>query len=211
MAKNKIVAASAITREAWLLAAVAEMRKWFASAGLPTPTSVTVSIGWPSRGGLSTRNRTLGQCFGAASAVDGTPAIFISPVLNNAKDKNGHGAGGTLRVLDVLLHELIHAVMPEGEGHGRKFAKAAQALGLEGKPTHTVAGDVLKARLQSIVDKLGEIPHSALDPKTLKKAQSTRQLKAMCGDCGYVIRVTRKWVDECGLPTCPCSAEFELA
>lgn len=208
--KKAVVQQPPATREAWLLAAVDEMRPWFAAADLPTPASVTVSIGWPSRGALSTRNRTLGQCFGAASSIDGVPAIFVSPLLNNTKDKKGHGAGGTLRVLDVLLHELVHAVMPEGEGHGRRFAKAAKALGLEGKPTHTVAGDELKARLAKVVEKLGEIPHSALDPKTLRKPQTTRMIKAECQECGYVIRTTQKWLDV-GLPTCCCGESFELA
>ena len=42
------------------------------------------------------------------------------------------------------------------------------------------------------------------------KVQSTRLLKALCPDCGYVIRVTAKWV-EVGLPVCPCGATFEAA
>jgi hypothetical protein len=28
-------------------------------------------------------------------------------------------------------------------------------------------------------------------------------LKAECGDCGYTVRVTRKWVDDAGAPHCP--------
>jgi hypothetical protein len=28
-------------------------------------------------------------------------------------------------------------------------------------------------------------------------------LKAECGDCGYMVRVTRKWVGEAGAPHCP--------
>jgi hypothetical protein len=135
------------------------------------------------------------------------PAIFISPLLNNDKAKDG----GSARVLDVLLHEMIHAVMPEGEGHGRKFAKAAMALGLEGKPTHTTAGEALKAKLVALVKKLGPIPHAALDPKQLrKKVQTTRMHKLECGGCGYVVRAASRWI-ETGLPTCHCGEEFEPA
>jgi hypothetical protein len=28
-------------------------------------------------------------------------------------------------------------------------------------------------------------------------------LKAESGDCGYTVRVTRKWVDDAGAPHCP--------
>jgi hypothetical protein len=32
--------------------------------------------------------------------------------------------------------------------------------------------------------------------------QSTRMLKAECAECGYTIRLTKKWADV-GLPSCP--------
>lgn len=35
-----------------------------------------------------------------------------------------------------------------------------------------------------------------------------RLRKATCADCGYVIRVTRSWL-EVGLPTCPCGGTIE--
>lgn len=34
--------------------------------------------------------------------------------------------------------------------------------------------------------------------------QTTRQLKIQCPACGYLARVTRKWLEEAGTPTCPC-------
>jgi hypothetical protein len=35
----------------------------------------------------------------------------------------------------------------------------------------------------------------------------TRLLKAICGDCAYTVRVTRRWLDELGAPLCPCNRE----
>lgn len=36
------------------------------------------------------------------------------------------------------------------------------------------------------------------------KKQTTRMLKVQCPACGYLARVTRKWLEEAGTPTCPC-------
>ena len=35
----------------------------------------------------------------------------------------------------------------------------------------------------------------------------TRMLKCECGDCGYVARVSRRWLCETGPPICPCNRE----
>ena len=34
-------------------------------------------------------------------------------------------------------------------------------------------------------------------------------LKAECDSCGMVVRTTRKWIEEVGLPTCACGGQFE--
>jgi hypothetical protein len=41
-----------------------------------------------------------------------------------------------------------------------------------------------------------------LRPDDRPKKQSTRMLKAECPECGYTIRLTKKWADV-GLPRCP--------
>jgi hypothetical protein len=38
-----------------------------------------------------------------------------------------------------------------------------------------------------------------------KKPQGTRLLKAECGECGYTVRVTKKWLEAKGAPICPCN------
>lgn len=40
-----------------------------------------------------------------------------------------------------------------------------------------------------------------------KKKQSTRMIKASCPECGYTVRVTRKWLDTAGAPICPACEE----
>ena len=41
-----------------------------------------------------------------------------------------------------------------------------------------------------------------LRPDDRPKKQSTRMLKAECPECGYTIRLSKKWADV-GLPNCP--------
>ena len=35
----------------------------------------------------------------------------------------------------------------------------------------------------------------------------TRLIKTQCGHCGYIARVTRRWIADVGAPLCPCKGE----
>jgi hypothetical protein len=82
---------------------------------------------------------------------------------------------------------------------------------LEGIPSATRIGSRFKDEFASILDVLGEYPHSNLDVTADRKTQSTRMLKAYCPDCGYTVRLSHKWafaLDINGdsvphLPVCP--------
>jgi len=188
------------TREAWLQAAVVALRPLCISAALDVPALVHVSVGWPSRSALSAKRQRLGECWYGETSQDGHPQLFISPVIADSS-----------RVLDVLLHELLHTALPPAVKHGPKFAKAARAVGLEGKPTATVAGADLLSKLEAIVKQLGPMPHAGLTASSKRKVQSTRLLKACATECcGYIVRVTQKWIDDEGCPLCPHGAAMEL-
>lgn len=181
------------SRENWLLEAVDIFRPWFEEHGAKIPEKVRVSVGYAKR----QRKGTIGVCYNSTAAEDGVHQLFMSPELDNAE-----------RVLDVLMHELIHAWDDCKSGHKGEFARVAKALGLTGKMTATVASDELKTRLQDVLGKLGDYPHARLNANHIPK-QSTRMLKAFCGECGYTIRLTKKWADM-GLPTCPCGCDMEM-
>jgi hypothetical protein len=108
------------------------------------------------------------------------------------------------------LHELIHAADDCQSQHKGDFRKAWKALGFVGKPTCSEAGSELAGALRKIAGELGAYPHKRLSPVDLKK-QSTRMLKVQCLDeaCGCVVRMTRKWLDMVGAPTCACGSEME--
>lgn len=185
------------TREEWLVAAVEALAPLFAELGETLP-AVRVSVGWP--GGSGRKNSVIGQCWATAASADKVAQLFISPVLDDA-----------VRVLDVLAHELVHAVDDCQSGHKGRFAKIAKGLGLTGKMTATVAGDDLKAKLEGIVEELGEYPHAALasaQGADGPKKQTTRMMKVECAEgSGYKARMTRQWLEEFGAPICPCHEE----
>lgn len=183
-----------MNREAWLEAAVQNFRPVFLGQGYTLP-ELRVSVGWPSSRGLSLRKRAIGECWAGHVAADGKPQIFISPLLDDAKD-----AGG---VLATLVHELCHVAAGAGAKHGPKFVKVMKKLGLEGKPTATLAGADLIARFeQTLSDLVLPFPHSKLVPVKAPKTQTTRMRKCECETCGYLVRLTQKWADV-GVPSCP--------
>lgn len=188
------------TREEWLNAAVALLNPMFAKTegvSLKPARSVLVSAGWPrrDRGG-----RVIGQCYNSLPG-EGANHVFISPMLSTATD-----------VLPTLLHELIHAADDCKSQHKGEFRKAWKALGFVGKPTQSDPSPELKAALRAIAGELGAYPHKKLNPQTVGKPQTTRMLKVECGGCGCVVRMTRRWLDEAGLPVCGCGlAMVEVA
>jgi hypothetical protein len=181
-----------MTREQWLNKALDEMRPWFVDAGDPLPEKIRISVGW--MGGRGRKSSTIGQCWHPDQVEDKTPAIFIVPTLNDP-----------IRILDVLVHEGVHAA---GKfNHRKEFSDLAKKLGLEKPWTATHAGEELKKRLTELAEKLGPFDHAAIRKDAIKR-QTTRLLKVMCHSCGYVARITAKWIDY-GFPTCPCGEEMD--
>lgn len=184
------------TREAWLAAMVAALRPVFTARGLALPQALRVSCGWPARRALSARGRVVGECWTPRASADATVEIFVSPYLCDS-----------LRVADVLVHELCHAAVGNAAGHGPAFAAAARAMGLGGRMTATVRTAECDAYLVPMVQALGLYPHAALGagydhPADAPKKQGTRMVRVRCRCCGYTLRTTRMWLGV-AVPTCP--------
>jgi len=163
-------------RIAWLEQAYALLR----SELLPeAPERVTITFGFPSKGARPSRNQRIGEyahflkdCDAGPGLLTLHPTIFREPA----------------RVLDVLLHEMIHAACPN-DGHRGKFPKLAKRVGLTGKMTATSAGPELKAKLESfLADRLPPMPNGHGDLSSQRKKQSTRMRKYVCPACGQIIR-----------------------
>lgn len=180
------------TREAWLLGLTNALRPHFARHEAAIPKTVRVSVGWPSRNGTALRSRRIGECW--YTSADGKPQVFISPTLDHP-----------LLVAATLVHELVHATLGSGAGHGPAFRKVAVRVGLAGPMRTTHASAELERLLVKHLITLGPYPHSALGTGRAADAppkDGARMLKLVCGECGYAVPTTRKWLNV-GLPLCP--------
>ena len=173
------------TREQWLEQATSLLNEQvFKPVGLQVPHDVKISCGWPVSGGASAKQATIGQCFARSASKAGINEIFISPKLAQAD-----------RVLDVLAHELIHAIDDCKNGHKAPFRKMALAIGLEGKMTATTASEQLKERLHALCATLGDYPHSEIDYSNVKK-QNTRMKKVHCTNCDFAFRANKSQIEK---------------
>lgn len=206
------------TREAWLHNAIDALRPRFVEVGMPIPERIHISVGF-GYGAKAESAKILGECWSRVASKDGVNHIFISPEV-----------GDTARILDILIHELVHAADNNQSGHKGAFAEAATRLGLTGKMTATTASVPLMAEMMCLAETLGEYPHGVLDLTLLKAPvpvpagpgvpaakrprissgpakQGTRMIKLSCAshgcECeGYTVRTSEKWI-AVGMPMCP--------
>jgi len=189
-------AATAVTpsleRQHWLERAVEALRTKFAEAGYTIPQKIRVSIGWPKRAASCGH---IGECWSATASSDQHAEIFISPQLTEG-----------VRIMDVLAHELARATTP-GARHGKAFKQVALAIGLKGPMRATTATPEFVAWAKALFKHIGLYPAGFIIdlPK-----QSTRMRKCECPTCGYIARVSAKWLDSSGPPICPTD-EIALA
>jgi hypothetical protein len=189
-----------IVREAWLRSAVELIKAKLCNPnGVKLPEKLQVSVGIPhGRQGKKGSTHAIGQCWPSGCSAGGHVEIFIHPEISDPA-----------RVLDILVHEAIHAAGVHG--HGKDFKAVAVKFGLEGKMTATVAGDGLKQHIAVWLKHLPPYPHDALDIHKGggdgPKKQGTRMIKCECATCGYSVRTSQKWIDV-GNPVCPCGDDL---
>lgn len=196
------------TREQWLQEAVALLNAEFikpSELGLKMPKKLLITCGFP-RGNTV---KTIGMHWGGGHAVDGnTTHIAISPILAEP-----------IRVLDVTLHELIHATGGEEctgrKAHGKRFREIAKSFGLEGPPKATIAtkGTECYKRLAAIAKTLGKYPHVAIKPREVVPGSGGGgwvRLVSVNEDA-YKVVISPKSLEEFGLPVDPWGSEMVAA
>lgn len=175
------------TSEEWLKQAVEALRPHFRRAGHEIP-ALRASVGWTSVGA---HGRRIGECWSTRSSSDGMNTIFINTSLVNS-----------MHILDVLAHELVHAVDDCQHKHGREFAKIAKSVGLQGPPWRSACSDVpLLEILHGIALDLGHHPYGVIQPSS----SSTREMnsgRVVCPKCGFTCRTLAGW-RSVGHPLCP--------
>ena len=187
-----------MNREAWLSECMNKLRPAFIEVGFELPEKIRASCSWPSKSGLAQKKRRIGEAWSAKNSGDNSFEVFISPVLKDP-----------IEVAAVLVHELTHCAVGLEDGHKGNFPKCAKRIGLVGKMTATTAGEELRKKLELLAAEVGPYPHAELKHSNAPKKQGTRQRKVICPECGCIVRMTRRWMEKVGLPTCACGASME--
>jgi hypothetical protein len=184
-----------MNREQWLTNVATELVPIITQTGNTVP-EFDVTVSFPSKRGLSSKKKRIGECWSPHTSKSGRYQILISPIIDSA-----------MEVAATIAHELIHATVGIEHGHKGPFVQLVRTIGLLGKPTATTPGPEFISKLSPILDKIGQYPHSALTPARMN-IQATRLLKHFCPSCRYTVRITQKWLDISSL-TCPmCNVEF---
>ena len=166
------------------------------------PELVAINIGFPRSKGKRGGSHAIGQCFYGFSSQAGEKALLtLHPSLL-------HKDTPVTRLLDVLLHEAIHAALGPGKAHGAAFRAKMREVGLEGKATETVASAQLNLRLNKMIETLGPLPTACVETDTpVERKQTTRMRKYECS-CGQIIRAA---TDTLQAKCMKCEGEFSLA
>ena len=179
-------ATPSLRRQEWLEAGVEALRARFAEAGYTVPEKIRVSIGWPKRAASC---GAIGECWSTEASSDRHAELFISPELSEG-----------VRILGVLAHEMDHATVGTKAGHGKLFKQCALKIGLQGPMRSTTASPEFTAWAETLFKCIGPYPAGFI---TDMPKQGTRGRRCECPVCGYLARVARKWLSDCGPPICP--------
>jgi hypothetical protein len=124
---------------------------------------------------------------------------ILDPPLADRRRKRPELTEGA-RILDVLAHELVHATVGVAAGHMKPFKQCALKIGLCGPMRSTTAGPEFAGWTRALMQRIGPCPAGYL---TDTPKQGTRMLKCQCSACGYIARVSGKWLVLAGPPICP--------
>lgn len=187
------------TREEWMSEGIRQIEKAvFNPIDLKMPEKWAVSCGWAK--GASAK--FIGICVDPICSADGTTHIFVVPTEDDG-----------FRVLQVLAHEMIHAIVGLEEKHGGKFAELCDALGFSYPYTQALPepGTSTFEALGIILLNLGPYPHvrMILKKKPKKESKWVRLLSA--SDEEYTVRISTLSIERFGMPKDPNGKEMLFA
>ena len=172
---------------------VSAMQGWFDDLGFPLPV-FEVRTGFPSAG-----QRSPNITDSWAQDDGGSYVIFVRPDRSDATE-----------VAAALAFQLCRIAVGERDSHGYLFRHLAISIGLKGTKTESPPGTLFKELIKPVLKDAGQLPSPEISPtdKDRKTSQTTRMMKVSCEECGYVARVSRKWLDEVGPPLCPLRGQM---
>lgn len=182
------------TREEWLMAATGLLdNEFFVSSKHDLPKKLRVSCGFCG-------GKSIGVCLYEGVSSDKTRELFIDPSQDDG-----------LRILNILLHELLHAALPEGTGHKGEFRSMALGFGFIGKMTATEVeeGSELDKQLRRILEQVGKYPHAALKREKKAKQPSNWARFVSTTEVTFKVVVHIERVAEFGPPKDPWGNNME--
>lgn len=127
--------------------------------------------------------------------IEAQDTLWVSPRLGISLESRYAAPHGndTVRILEFLLHELIHYKLGYDCGHRGLFAKTAVAIGFTGRLTYPTSNAELYAKLEKEAKYLGDYPNEAVTKAIPVDApghrrQRNRNRKYVCKRCGKIIR-----------------------
>ena len=173
----------------WLENAYRELRNGLIPEA---PERINITFGFPAIGHMRSKNKTIGEHW---SGFSNGNFISLHPLLG--KDP--------IKLLEVLLHEMIHSAYPL-DGHRGNFPKVARRVGLIGKMTSTFSSPELLKRLNGLNKELGPFPNGHGDLSRVSK-QRVRLIKLVC-KCPRIIRASRTEIERGPILCQICSEEY---
>jgi hypothetical protein len=180
----------------------------FENLGAPLPAQLRIAIGFTSS---RRRSRSTGECWNNQCSEDRHFEIFIRPDLGDSKDLM------PMLVAEILGHELVHAAVGVAAGHGREFRRVARDIGLVGQMKATMAGPEFQKDMEQILAAAGPLPHGRLhlnvgasSHSNKRKKRYSSRISCVCGNCGFTVHTTRKWLNLAGAPLCPKHRQMEV-
>lgn len=214
-------------RETWLRSLAALMAPRFTELGRPIPP-FRVGIGFTGGGRGSRAN---GEAWDSKASADGHFEIFITPDTSDPVQaaailchelihtavgfKHGH-KGDFAAMMKTLGMDRPYTTSTPGDSFKEWVAPFLAELGEmpHGSLMYRQAEEVRKARKgRGAGDESGDDCDDSEDEErgssNEKKTQSTRMLKACCDECGYTVRISKKWLDDKGV-ICPDHGKIEM-
>ena len=198
-----------LNREAWLNKATDLINNHYAKKGYSLEdirSEIMISCGYPPNTRTGSKNTTFGVHINPLASESGKHEIFLNPIMANS-----------LEVIDVLAHELVHAIQTHlfpkcKKAHGKEFIKICKAVDMTGskKFAQAEASEDFKKDLNDIIHKIGEYPHSAINLNAKRKKQSTRNIKVECSNCSYSYRTSKTNILSMTNTTCNACGESSL-
>lgn len=199
-------------REAWLLRAVELMRPKLVEVYEDELPAFRVSIGFPPDVRSESGN-VLGVTVAPEAVSDRVAEVYISP-----EDAD------TAKMLNTLLHNLVHVLVGTKQGHRGRFAEVATRLGFEGSMTDATPSTELGVDLLLWAAELGAYPGGQVNiPSRARRStprpvlvgadgqavritsgrarQGNRNVTIICPSCGFNGRTYSSWIAK-GLPFC---------